>query len=70
MCRKIHNYKVFYNPKTGERIFDKNDEIDDFDTYPFDGLWAIKNFEYVIDSHGEYIGRMRDNTFIPIGEIK
>ena len=62
MSRKIRNNKVWYNPNTGERGISKNMEK------PIYCYWAIENWEYIIDSRGEFIGYMYHNKFIPVGE--
>lgn len=63
MCRKIRNDNVYYNRHTGERVVITNTPL------PFNGgLWALRDWEYVIDSRGEPIGYMESGVFIPHGE--
>lgn len=68
MCRKIRNDDVYYNPKTGERILDSDKKIFESNKRPFKGRWAMLGYEYIVDSRGEYIGRIFGNEFTPLGE--
>ena len=67
MCRKIRNDNLYFDPETGEKILDVNNEIiSDYYNRPFKGIWAIDHHEYVIDSCGKYIGYMNRNIFVGV----
>lgn len=64
MCRLIHNDDLFFDSITGER---KTIDIDDKRPYT-NGIWALRGYEMVIDSRGEYLGYMINGNFTLPGE--
>jgi len=67
MCRKIRNDNLYFDPDTGEKILDVDNEIiGNYYDRAFKGIWAIDHYEYVIDSRGQYIGYMNGNIFVGV----